>query len=792
MPGFASHKLRLLLVVCLSAALSCAVAKPPAAGAPVAAQQTAAVVAANPMAVEAGVEILRKGGSAVDAAVAVQAMLGLVEPQSSGIGGGSFMMYYDAGTNRITALDGREKAPVGATPDMFLDESGKPMSYVQAVRTGRSTGVPGALKMLSEAQARLGKLPWRELFTPAIRAATDGFKVPQRLANFLSPNFVFPATPEIRSLFHRPDGQPLQAGDVFRNPLYAQTLQRIAREGVQAFYAGSIAEQIVNKTHEAPYPGTMTLQDLAAYRPDWVEPLCRPYRDYSVCVPPPPSSGVNLLQFLTILDHTDIATRGPRDPQSWFLFAQASRLMYADRDRYVADPQFVPVPVERLLDPAYLSDRASLIGDHLGPPPPPGQFAGVVRAVDATREAQGTSHFVVRDAAGNVVSMTTTVESVFGSGRTVGGFVLNNQLTDFSYRPTDEHGPVANAVQGGKRPRSSMAPVIVVDHEGHFVAAFGSPGGSAILDYNTKTAVGVLAWKLPMQAAIELPNLIARGNDITGETDRFAAGVVDGLREKGITLEPGHAENSGLHGLLRKPDGTLEGGADPRREGIVRMLLVAGERLPYIVPLVPEVVAKNGASHVNVGAGVNELVALDAELLRPEGHDLHQAHRTGGRDCPAVEAALDVHHRHDQSGRQPRLTRAVRLAIHVLENLHALVVFLHDRAQPGLHQRVPHRRVIVVAETLGLGDGLLDDVLQLRIALLAGGGRGQEHGPREEGQAYPLKQPAAPGRMRAHSPAEIPGFRCHADCDIQAVQSPARALPRLRGAECRAARRPRT
>ena len=567
LPGSLSRKARFLLIVSLTVATACAVAKPPSV-----AKQTAAVVAANPMAVEAGTEILRAGGSAVDAAVAVQAMLGLVEPQSSGIGGGSFMMYYDASTHTITALDGREKAPAGASPNMFLDEQGKPMSYVQAVRTGRSTGVPGAVRMLADAQSRFGKLPWRELFTPAIRAATNGFKVPQRLATFLSPNFAFPATPEIRALFHRPDGQPLQAGDEFKNPLYAATLRRLAAEGPKALYEGSIAEQIVKKTHEEPYPGTMTLQDLASYRVDSSQPLCRPYRDYSVCVPPPPSSGVNLLQFLTILDHTDIADRGPSDPQAWFLFAQASRLMYADRDRYVADPQFIPVPVDRLLDPTYLTERTRLIGDHFGPPPEAGQLASTLRGRDATREAEGTSHFVVMDAAGNVISMTTTVESVFGSGRTVGGFVLNNQLTDFSFRPTDEHGPVANAVQGGKRPRSSMAPIIVLDHSGHFVAAFGSPGGSSILDYNTKTAVGVLAWKLSMQAAIELPNLIARGNDIAGEVDRFSPEVLAGLREKGINLTPGRAENSGLHGLLLKPDGTLEGGADSRREGVVKML----------------------------------------------------------------------------------------------------------------------------------------------------------------------------------------------------------------------------
>src|SRR5882757_8947803 len=571
---FCLRVLRYSLVASLSVAASVVAAKAPvpAAAAPVAAKQVAAVVAANPLAVEAGAEILRKGGSAVDAAVAIQAMLGLVEPQSSGVGGGSFMMFYDAKTNVVTALDGRERAPAGATPDMFLDENGKPMSYVQAVRSGRSTGVPGAIGMLSQAQARLGKLPWRELFTPAIRAAEDGFKVPQRLANFLSPNFAFPATPEIRALFHRPDGQPLQAGDVFKNPLYARTLRRMAADGAKALYEGAIAEEIVRKTHEAPYPGTMTLQDLAAYRADWVQPLCRPYRQYSVCIPPPPSSGVNLLQFLAILDHTDIAERGPSDPQSWFLFAQASRLMYADRDRYVADPQFIQVPVERMLDPNYLAERARLIGDHVGPPPPPGQLAGLLRGVDATREAEGTSHLVVRDAVGNVVSMTTTVESVFGSGRAVGGFVLNNQLTDFSYKPTDENGPVANAVHGGKRPRSSMSPIIVTDHDGHFVAAFGSPGGSSILDYNTKTAVGVLAWKLSMQQAIELPNLIARGNDIAGEVDRFSPAILAGLRDRGINLEPGHAENSGLHGLLKHEDGTLEGGADSRREGIARLV----------------------------------------------------------------------------------------------------------------------------------------------------------------------------------------------------------------------------
>jgi gamma-glutamyltranspeptidase/glutathione hydrolase len=444
------------------------------------------------------------------------------------------------------------------------------------VRSGRSTGVPGAMALLYEVHERFGVRPWRELFAPAIRSASEGFKVTPRLAGYLAPDFPFAPTDDIRALFARPDGSPLQAGDLFRNPKYAAVLGRLAREGPRALYTGSIAEEIVKRTHDEPLPGTMTRMDLGAYRAQWDKPLCRPYRGYSVCVPPPPSSGVSLLQMLAMLDHTDIASRGASDPQSWFLFAQASRLMYADRDRYVADPAFISVPVERLLDPTYVAERARLIGEHAGSAPTAGTLAGIVRAPDATREAEGTSHFVVRDARGNVAAMTTTVESVFGSGRTVEGFVLNNQLTDFSYLPTDEHGPVANAVAGGKRPRSSMSPVIILDRDGHLVAALGSPGGSAILEYNSKTVIGVLAWGLSMQSAIELPNLIAHGNDYYGELGRLSPAILAGLRERGINVVEGHAENSGLHGILRKADGTYEGGADSRREGVVRIVPDAG------------------------------------------------------------------------------------------------------------------------------------------------------------------------------------------------------------------------
>jgi gamma-glutamyltranspeptidase/glutathione hydrolase len=529
------------------------------------------VAAANPLAVQAGLEILAKGGNAIDAAVAVQTMLGLVEPQSSGIAGGAFLMYYDARSREVSALDGREKAPAAAPPNMFLDEHGKPLPFLEAVRSGRSTGVPGVIAMLYSAHAKLGSMRWKELFQPAIRAASQGFRVPARLAMFLGEGSPFPPTSEVRTLFSRPDGEPLEADDVFRNPEYAKTLERIAHDGARGFYTGPIARAIVNETHQEPLPGTMTLQDLASYRPEWDQPLCRSFRRYSVCAPPPPAGGVSLLELLGMLEKTDIAARGPNDPQAWFLLAQASRLAYADRDRYVADPHYVAVPVERLLDPAYLRLRAQLIGEHAGPAPVPGEIA-VPRGRDATTESQGTSHFVVVDAGGDVVSMTTTIESVFGSGRVVGGFVLNNQLTDFSFMPSDAGQAVANAVHGGKRPRSSMAPVIVLDHDGSFSAALGSPGGSAITEYNAKALLGLLAWKLPIKQAIELPNLIARGDNFAGELAKFTPEVLAGLRERGVVLKGGRAENSGLHGVVRLPDGTYQGAADSRREGVALML----------------------------------------------------------------------------------------------------------------------------------------------------------------------------------------------------------------------------
>lgn len=530
----------------------------------------AGVVAANPFAVDAGVDILERGGSAIDAAVAVQAALGLVEPQSSGLGGGAFLLYYDAQTHRVTAFDGRETAPAGARPDMFLGADGKPLPFFDAVTSGRSTGAPGAIAMLGLAQQRYGKLPWKDLFGSVERAAGDGFAVPKRLARFAAGDFPQAKLADARALFGHPDGTPVQAGEVLRNPAYAQTLRAIAARGPRALLEGELAAAIAARTREEPRPGTLTADDLAHYQPRATEPLCRPFRVYVVCVPPPPSSGVALLEVLGILERTDIATRGPDDPQAWFLFAEALRLMYADRDRYVGDPAFVTVPVDALLDPEYLDARAALIGERAMPGAPPAgePVAALRRGADATREAAGTSHFVVVDEQGNVASMTTSVESLFGSGRAVQGFFLNNQLTDFSFVPTDDGRPVANAVAPGKRPRSSMSPVIVLDREGGFVAALGSPGGSAILSYNAKALIGVLAWGLTVQQAIDLPNLYARGTDFYGEVARFSPELRAALLAKGVEIKAGRGEESGLHGLLRRGPGVVETGADPRREGV--------------------------------------------------------------------------------------------------------------------------------------------------------------------------------------------------------------------------------
>jgi gamma-glutamyltranspeptidase / glutathione hydrolase len=536
------------------------------------ASAVAGIGAANPRAVEAGLDILKAGGSAVDAAVAVQAMLGLVEPQSSGLGGGGFLMHYEAATGRITMLDGREVAPAMATSTMFLDGDGRPLPFGDAVVSGRATGVPGVMPMLGVAHARFGKLRWNRLFRSAIAAADSGFAVPRRLGEYANGHSIQAAQPDVRALFSRPDGTPVQEGDVLENRAYADTLRQLASQGPRALHQGAIARAIVARTRMEPGPGAMTMADLAGYEPIGRKPLCRPFRNYVVCVPPPPSSGASLLEMLAILEHTDIARRGPDDPQAWYLFAEASRIMYADRDQYIADPAFVDVPVEGLLDPGYVASRAKLIGDRAGPAPAAGHPHGSVAGADATRESAGTSHFVVVDAKGNVVSMTTTVESVFGSGRAVGGFVLNNEMTDFSFVADVDGRAVANAVAGGKRPRSSMVPVIVLDRQGRFHAALGSPGGSAIVAYVAKTLVALLAWDQPLQHAIDLPNIYARGDVVSGEVTKLSLSIVEGLAARGIDGWSGEGGDSGVHGVVLRGPGKLEGGADPRRDGTWRTI----------------------------------------------------------------------------------------------------------------------------------------------------------------------------------------------------------------------------
>ena len=567
--------MRSLLIRLLSAAaLGFAASSPADAKSKPAAPKAASVyphgmvVAANPLAAEAGRKVLARGGSAVDAAVAIQAVLGLVEPQSSGLGGGAFLMVYDGKTHKLTAYNGREAAPAAANPRYFLQADGKPMPFFDAILGGKSTGPPGAIAMLGLAQAQNGRLPWKDLFGSAEALAVNGFMVSPRLA--AESSFPLPQTsaPDIRAYFTKADGTKVKEGDVLKNPAYARTLQTLASAGPRALLEGPIAADIVARVDKDP-GGELTLADLKAYHAKASEPLCRPYRVYVVCVPPSPSGGPALLEMLGLLARTDIDKRGPNDAKAWFEMGQAMRLAYVDRDRYLGDPAFVNEPVAGLLSPAYLDARARLIGDVAGPAPAAGDPPGAPAiGKDATREAGGTSHFTVVDRQGDVASMTTSVESIFGSGRMVDGFVLNNQLTDFSFAPADREGrPAANRVEAGKRPRSAMTPVIVLK-DGRFFASLGSPGGAAILAYNLKALVGVLDWRLSMQQAVALPNLIASGDRYNAEADKLSPEVVKGLGDRGMNVSAGRGENSGLHGIMAR-GGALEGGADPRREGVV-------------------------------------------------------------------------------------------------------------------------------------------------------------------------------------------------------------------------------
>ncbi len=522
----------------------------------------AMVAAAHPLAVEAGLEMLRRGGTAVDAAIAVQMVLGVVEPHASGIGGGGFLLHYDGTTHAIAVYDGRETAPAGATPTMFLDSNGKPLGFRPAVVSGISVGVPGVLAMLELAHKDYGKLAWRDLFAPAIAVARDGFAVPPRLAAWLSRIPGLREEPGIRTVYFNADGLPRKAGERIANPELAETMRLIADQGARAFYQGPIAAEMVERVRGHVRPGTLALADLADYRPIKREALCGPYRVWVVCgMPPPSSGGIAILQVLGLLEPFEIWRDTPNDLRSIHLIAEASRLAFADRDRYVADPAFVQVPTAGLLSPAYLAERRKLMSPDrsmgkVGPGVPPGYVE------------RGTSHMSIVDRWGNAVAFTTTIEAPFGAQIMVRGFLLNNELTDFSPTPEADGKPVANRVEPGKRPRSSMSPTLVLDRDGRLVAALGSAGGARIIGDTLQTLIGMLDWDLPVSAAIALPRVINANGATELEAGTPLTGLADGLRGLGHQVQVrGH--EGGLTGIRRVGDG-WEGSADPRRDGVAR------------------------------------------------------------------------------------------------------------------------------------------------------------------------------------------------------------------------------
>ncbi|WP_341703574.1 gamma-glutamyltransferase family protein [Ferrovibrio sp.] len=529
------------------------------------------VVAANPLATRAGLDILRQGGSAIDAAIAVQMMLNLVEPQSSGIGGGAFILYWDAGQKLLYAYDGRETAPAAARPDRFLQPDGRPMDFAAAVVGGRSVGVPGVLRALEAAHRIHGRLDWAAGFQPAIAAATAGFPVSPRLQRLLEIDPALRRDPKARALFYTPDGPALPAGTLLRNQELAATLQRIAADGADAFYRGPVADAIVAAVRGHPdNPGDLTHADLADYRATTRPPLCGSFRLMRVCGFGPPSSGsIASLQILGILEALGPAQPGPVTPEAVHLYAEAARLAFADRDAYVADQDFVRVPVDGLLDRAYLARRARLIDParsmgRAEPGDPPGR-RGLAPPAGLGLPERGTSHVSIVDRAGNALAMTTTIESAFGARLMVAGFLLNNQLTDFSFLPERDGRAVANRVEPGKRPRSSMAPTILFDASGRLYGVAGSPGGSAIINYVTRSLWLILDRGYDPLAAISLSHFGSRNGPTELETDAPAEwqAVLEAMGHTVRRLEM----TSGLHVIIRGPQGWT-GVADPRREGL--------------------------------------------------------------------------------------------------------------------------------------------------------------------------------------------------------------------------------
>jgi gamma-glutamyltranspeptidase/glutathione hydrolase len=535
------------------------------------------VAAAHPLAAEAGLAMLRAGGSAVDAAIAAQMVLTLVEPQSSGIGGGALLLHWNATARTLAAWDGRETAPAAATPDLFLRD-GRPMPFFDAVVGGRSVGVPGAVRMLEAAHRIEGRLPWADLIAPAIRLAEQGFAVSPRLAEALAADAErLRRDPGARALFFTADGAPLPAGHTLRNPELAETLRAIAREGADALHRGPIAEAILAAVRGHPTnPGGMSAGDLAGYAPAQREAVCAPYRAWRVCgFPPPSSGGVAVGQILGLLAHVDVAALDPNGADALHLFGEAGRLAFADRNLYLADSDFVRVPLRGLLDAAYLTARAQLIDrDRAIATPragnPPWRDALLRHAPQPAQPEAGTSHLSIVDAAGNAVAMTTTIESAFGARVLVRGFLLNNQLTDFAFAPEANGRPVANRVEPGKRPRSSMSPTLVFDAEGRLVAVVGSPGGARIIHYVARALVALLDWGMEPQAAVALPHVGTIGTALDIEQGTPLAALAPVLEARGHTVRL-LPMPSGLQVITVARGGAgprLRGGADPRREGV--------------------------------------------------------------------------------------------------------------------------------------------------------------------------------------------------------------------------------
>lgn len=528
------------------------------------------VAAANPLAAAAGRDILRAGGSAVDAAIAVQFVLNLVEPQSSGIGGGAFLVHWDEPARKVSTLDGRETAPAAATPDRFMKD-GTAMPFREAVIGGRSVGVPGTLKLLEEAHRRWGRLPWSDLVAPALRLAEDGFTVSPRLNGMLAGETVLPRNTLAAAYFYEPDGKPKAVGTILKSPAFATTLRAIAARGAKAFYEGEIAQDIVaTVTGHPANPGDITLADLAAYKVEEREPVCGAYRVWRLCGMGPPSSGaIAIQQMLGMLEAQDLRRMGPgAEAAHWF--SEAGRLAFADRALYLADPAFFSVPVRGLIDRDYIRSRAQLISPERSmgrakAGEPPHRRAQLLAPSDGIEN--GTSHISVVDAQGNAVAMTTTIEDGFGSRlMTRGGFLLNNELTDFNFAPEEDGKPVANRVEPGKRPRSSMAPTLVFDAFGRLYAVVGSPGGSQIIGYVAKTLVALLDWKMDPQQAVDFGNFGSRNGPTELEKGSEAEAWKPALEAKGHEVRLLEM-TSGTQAIVKTPEGFL-GGADGRREGV--------------------------------------------------------------------------------------------------------------------------------------------------------------------------------------------------------------------------------